>query len=344
MKTILFCGGGSAGHVIPNIALIEELSLKYEIVYAGTNSIEKDICTHNNVKFYEFDAVKLERGKIFKNILIPFKLRKSIKQCKRIISQVKPSVIFCKGGYASLPIALCARSANIPLFTHESDVKAGLTNKIISKYCKRVFCTFETTAKTFKNGLYVGTPMRKNLFNKNKVQARASLKLDMRPTLLVVGGGSGSEIINSNLRKIVPEITKSYNVVHLCGKGNAVFSNLYGYNQIEFADDMGTVYACVDAAISRCGSNSANELITLKIPTLFIPLENRASRGDQTYNAEYFKSKNLCHVLRENDLSPKTLLNEIYKLIDDKELKKNLSFYPTSNATKRIIKEIERYI
>lgn len=344
MKTILFCGGGSAGHVTPNIALIEELPYKYKTVYAGTNGIEKDICARNNVKFYEFDAVKLERGKIFKNLLIPFKLIKSLKQCKIIISQVKPSAIFCKGGYVSLPLALCAHKAKIPLFTHESDVKAGLANKIISKYCKRVFCTFETTAKTFKNGLYVGTPMRKNLFNKNKVQAMKTLGIDMRPTLLVFGGSHGSETINYNLRQIISELTKSFNVIHLCGKGNTVLSNLYGYKQIEFVDDMGTIYACADAAISRCGSNSANELIALKIPTLFIPLKNKASRGDQVYNAEYFKSKNLCRVLREKDLNPKTLLDEIYKLTADKDLKNNLSIYSTRSATKRIIEEIENFI
>ena len=135
--------------------------------------------------------------------------------------------------------------------------------------------------------------MRINLFGRDKIAARAEFGLDMRPTVLVLGGGSGSRKINAYIRRIAPKVCKDFNILHLCGKGNAVESNVYGYKQIEFADDMGLVYACANGAVSRCGSNAANELIALKIPTLFIPLENRRSRGDQIKNAEYFSGKEI---------------------------------------------------
>lgn len=344
MKTILFCGGGSAGHVIPNIALIEYLKDRYNCVYAGTKDIEMDICATNHVEFFEFDAVKLNRGKFLGNLAIPFRLLRSISECKKIVERVKPSLIFCKGGYVSLPVAIAGKRAGVPVITHESDVRAGLANKIIAKYCKKVFCTFESTAKTFRNGVFVGTPMRKGLFEKDRVQARRYFGLDMRPTILVFGGGGGSKIINSTLRQVVADVCKNFNVVHVCGKGNLVQSNIYGYKQVEFVDDMGLAYACCDVAVARCGSNSANELIALKTPTLFIPLENKSTRGDQVDNANYFLERKLCHVLRENCLNEQTLKNGIDELFGDKGLKTRLSTYRGRNANKRIFEEIERII
>ena len=344
MKTILFCGGGSAGHVIPNIALIEDLNGRYTCIYAGTKDIEMDICATNHVEFFEFDAPKLKRGKIFSNFAIPFRLFRSLRECKKIIKKVKPSLIFCKGGYVSLPVAIAGKRVGVPVVTHESDVRAGLANRLISRYCQKVFCTFESTAKAFKKGVFVGTPMRKGLFEKDKATARRHFGLDMRPTILVFGGGSGSKIINDATRRGIVDICKNFNVLHICGKGNLVQSNIYGYKQVEFVDDMGLAYACCDVAVARCGSNSANELIALKIPTLFIPLENKATRGDQVDNANYFLERKLCHVLRENCLNEQTLKNGIDELLNDKELKNRLSTYRGRSANTRIIEEIERLI
>ncbi|MCM1439458.1 MAG: UDP-N-acetylglucosamine--N-acetylmuramyl-(pentapeptide) pyrophosphoryl-undecaprenol N-acetylglucosamine transferase [Roseburia sp.] len=344
MKKIMFCGGGSAGHVMPNIAIYERLSNGYSVSYIGTNGIEKSICNDFDVKFYEFDGVKLVRGKIFCNLSIPFKLFKSVSQCGKILRAASPDLLFCKGGYASLPPALAAAKLGIPVITHESDLTAGIANRIIASKSLKVLTSFPSTAEKFKNGKFVGSPMREKLFGRDRETAKKQLGLDGRPTILVFGGGSGSKIINDNLRKIVFKLCAKYNVLHVCGRGNAIKSNVYGYKQIEFTDDMGAVYACADYAVARCGSNSAHELIALKIPTLFIPLDNGASRGDQVKNAEYFKSAGLCKVLNERDLTPETLYENVISLIGDEQIKTALRNCSLECGNNKIINEIENAV
>ena len=340
MKKIVFCGGGSAGHVIPNVAIIEQLKGITECVYLGTNGIEKKICADNNIKFYEAEAVKLVRGKILCNLALPFKLIKSIKQAKKILEDIKPDLVFCKGGYVCVPPAIAASKLGIPVITHESDISAGLANKFIAKRCEKVLTSFPQTAKSFDRGLYTGTPMRNSLFDRNRAKAREKFNLDMRPTVLVTGGGNGSEKINNAVRNIAPKLCKDYNIIHLCGKGKAVPLSVYGYKQIEFESDMGLVYSCTDVAVSRCGSNTANELIALKIPSLFIPLENKRSRGDQVKNAEYFKNKKLCRVLKESELTEQKLIENIYALLNDTKLKKALDETSVKCGNEKILKEI----
>ncbi|MDE7379752.1 MAG: UDP-N-acetylglucosamine--N-acetylmuramyl-(pentapeptide) pyrophosphoryl-undecaprenol N-acetylglucosamine transferase [Clostridia bacterium] len=341
MKKIMFCGGGSAGHVMPNIALCEILDKKYDLTYIGTDAIEKKICTDNAIKFYQFDGVKLVRGKILCNLAIPFKLAKSIKQCKKILQNVKPDLLFCKGGYASLPPAFAAHKLGIPVITHESDITAGLANKLIAGKSSLVLTSFPSTAEQFKNGVYCGSPMRRSLFGVDKKWAKARLKLDNRPTVLVFGGGSGSKAINQNLRSNLFELCKNYNVIHLCGRGNLIESNVYGYKQIEFSNDMGTIYACADYAVARSGSNSAHELIALKIPTLFIPLDNGSSRGDQVKNAEYFSKLGLCSVLSERDLNQQTFKDALINLINDNKIKTALQRSNVGCGNDKIIEIIE---
>lgn len=344
MIKIVFCGGGSAGHVIPNIAVIEQLSKDFTAYYLGTNAIEKNVCRKNDITFYEFNGVKLVRGKVFCNLAIPLKLFKSVMQCKKILKKLNPALLFCKGGYVSLPPALAASSLNIPIIIHESDITMGLANKIISKKAALILSSFPQTVEKIKNGICVGSPIRKDIFNKDITTARKSLKLDYRPTILVFGGGSGSKIINDNLRKVILQLCKKYNVLHICGKGNKINSKIYGYRQFEFFDDMGTLYACSDYAVARCGSNSAFELISLKIPTLFIPLDNGTSRGDQVQNAKFFQSKNLCKILLEKDLTPQQLLLSIEDLIHDENIKTALRNDDTQCGTDNVIKEIRTLI
>ena len=344
MKKIMFCGGGSAGHVIPNIAVYERLSDSYDLTYIGTDAIEKRICNDFDVKFYEFNGVKLVRGKILCNLAIPFKLIKSVRQCGAILNSVKPDLLFCKGGYASLPPALAAAKAGIPVLTHESDLTPGIANKIIATKSEKVLTSFPATAAHFKNGVCTGSPMREILFNRDKLTARKKFGLDNRPTVLVFGGGSGSKIINDSLREIIFKLCRQFNVLHLCGNGNAVESNVYGYRQIEFSDDMGEVYACADYAVARCGSNSAHELIALKIPTLFIPLDNGASRGDQVKNARYFENAGLCKVLPEKQLCPQSLYEGIVDLAADEKLKAALQNSNLKCGNDDIINEIERIL
>lgn len=341
MKKIMFCGGGSAGHVIPNIVLCDQLKGQFEISYIGTDGIESNICKSKNIKYYEFEGVKLVRGKVLCNLGIPSKLIKSIRQCREILKTAAPDLLFCKGGYVSYPPAVAAKELGIPVLTHESDISMGLANKLIAHKCRRVLTAFPSTASKLKNGVYTGTPLRTDLFGRDRIMAKRAFGCDLRPTVLVFGGGSGSAAINRALRGCIAELCRNYNILHICGKGNTVYSSLYGYKQLEFAEDMGEVYACADYAVSRCGANAANELIALKIPTLFIPLENGASRGDQVENAEYFKNRGLCRVLKESQLSPASLKNELDALIADKKLKIALKENVFNRGNERIIQEIQ---
>lgn len=327
MKKIMFCGGGSAGHVMPNIAIIRELRGVFLSEYIGTGAIEKQICADEGIKFYQISAPKLIRGKIIANLSVPCRLRESIKEAEKILADEKPCLLFCKGGYASLPPALAAKRLKIPVITHESDLTCGLANKIIAHFAKVTLTSFPETAEKLARGVYCGPPIRKQAIISSRAKAIKKYGSEARKTIIVIGGGSGSKAINDAVRRAAPKLCTEYNIVHLCGRGNAVHTNIEGYRQIEFTEDIGEIYASADCAISRAGSNTAFELIINKIPTLFIPLENGASRGDQVKNALYFKERGLCDILRESELSPENLSKKITELIADKNIKNNLNNY-----------------
>ncbi len=344
MKKIMFCGGGSAGHVTPNLAICSELEGKAELCYLGTDGIEKTLCEKAGISFITYNAVKFARGKFLCNLTIPFRLAKSLAQCKDILRREKPDLLFCKGGYVSLAPALAASRLKIPVITHESDLSAGLANKLIARKCRRILTTFPQTAEKFRNGVCTGSPIRSSLMGRDKLKCKRELGLDMRPTILVFGGGSGSKKINDCLNARLSVLCRKYNVIHLCGKGNKKDRDERGLITLEFADDMGLIYAASDYAVSRCGSNAANELISLKIPTLFIPLENSSSRGDQVENAEYFREKGLCRILREGDLTANSLIEEIENLIADDKLKAALGRYAPMCGNANILREINSAI
>ena len=342
MKKIMFCGGGSAGHVMPNIALARELEGKFETEYMGTEGIEYTICRSEGIKFFTFSAPKLVRGKIFANLSIPAQLKRSVDEAKNILLREKPCLLFCKGGYVSLPPALAAKKLGIPVLTHESDLSPGLANKIISRFALATLTSFPETAEKFARGRYCGSPIRREARRGSRARAMEKFGLDARPTVLVFGGGSGSKAINAALREKIKDICAEYNVLHACGKGNKIDAKVYGYVQAEFIADIGEAYACADCAVARAGSNSAFELITNGIPTLFIPLENGATRGDQVKNAEYFAKAGLCRILREKELSPEKLKEKIFELMGDRQLKNNLKDFNPPRGNERIVAEIER--
>jgi len=343
MKKILFTGGGSAGHAVPNVALIERLKDRYELFYIGTDKIEKELIAPFKIPYYSIDCPKLERDRLIKNLTIPTRLKKATKDSEDILIKIKPDLIFSKGGYVSVPVVAAAKKLKIPALTHESDFTLGLANKLNAAKCKKTLTAFPETAKSVKNGKYVGTPVREELFAADRRKAVLKYAFNAnKPTLLVFGGGSGSAAINSALRANILPLAKKYNVLHICGKGNIMQNNIAGYVQREYEQDMGCAYACADMVIARAGANTVFECIALKKKALFIPLENAASRGDQLTNAEYFSKKKLCAVLREKNLC------DFYKAVEDtfknREISENLKLTPFVNGAENIIKEIEEII
>ena len=346
MKKILFTGGGSAGHVVPNLALIEELLSEgeTEVCYIGTNGIEKRLVAEWDVPFYEIECPKLIRGKSWaafkRNLHIPAEFYRAKKQALEGLRKLQPDVVFSKGGYVSLPVVWAAKKLNIPCFSHESDYSAGLANRLLARKCKYVFTSFPETAKKIPHGKYSGAPIRRSIFNATRAEARKSLSIPFHAkVLLVFGGGSGSKVINDAVREHLKTLTDNYFVLHVCGKGNIVETTFKNYRQFEFIADMGRAYACADLVIARAGAGTVFELLALKKPSILVPLEGQ-TRGDQAENAAYFEGKGLCRVLKQSLLF--TLPHAVEEAFADEKMKARLQENTFQSGNERILSELKK--
>ena len=302
MKTIVFAGGGTAGHVMPNIALIEELKHDYTCVYAGGDGMEKTICEERNIPFYHIETVKFRRDKMLSNFKVPFKLHTCVKSAKRALQEIDASLVFSKGGYAALPVVLASKA---PVLCHESDFSPGLATKMSKHKAAKVLCAFAPCAVKFKNGLYVGTPLNQNLYRGAKDASHYGLS-GKKPIIAIVGGSSGAAAVNESVVSVLPALLENYDIIHMTGKNKAGASARPGYCAVEFENDMPRLYATADIIITRAGANALAECIALKKPTIAIPLE-KASRGDQIQNAEYYSAMGAISVLRESELKSRLL-------------------------------------
>ena len=339
MNYILFCGGGSAGHVVPNLAVMNELKYSHKLAYMGTNGIEKQLASDAGYSFFEVSCPKLVRSLSAENLKIPFRLRSAKKNALAILEAEKPDLVFSKGGFASYPAVWAANKLSIPVLTHESDFTPGLCTKMIAKKCKNVLTSFPETAKLFPNGKCVGSPMRKELFRGERSRARKKYSLhDEKPVLLVLGGGSGSRAVNEAVRSNLKKLLKEWQILHLCGKGNCMENPPEGYVQREYENDMGSAYAACDCVLCRAGSNTVYEILALKKPALFVPLE-KGSRGDQLQNALYFEKRGLCRILRESELP--SLPSALDALRKDEMLRFALSASEIASGTPAILELIK---
>ncbi len=341
MKTILFTGGGSAGHVVPNLAIMNELRYSHRVIYMGTGGIERGLVTRAGYSFFEVECPKLVRSFTLKNFAVPFRLKTAKKNAVKILEKEKPDLVFSKGGFASYPAAAAAHELKIPLLTHESDLSPGLCTKLIAKKCELVLTSFPETAKLFQNGQYVGSPIRKEILNGEKTRARKKYNLPPeKPVLLVLGGGSGSRALNEGVRERLNDFLKEFSVLHLTGKGNLFKDASEGYIQREYEDDMGSAYAASDVVLCRAGSNTVFELLALKKPCLLVPLQ-KGSRGDQLENALYFEERGLCRVLRERELP--LLYDSVLKTYRDEALKESLQKADFHSGVPDILNLISKY-
>lgn len=346
MKKILFTGGGSAGHVVPNIALIEQLLSEgnTEICYMGTGGIEKEIVSAWKIPYYEIECPKLVRGGGFsafkRNVKIPTQFLRAVREAKKGLKTFRPDAVFSKGGYVALPVVVAAKKLKIPCFAHESDFSAGLANKLSAGLCKCVFTSFPETAKRMKRGVYSGAPMKRSVLTASRAESRIKLGIGFDETVvLVFGGGSGSAVINEAVRKHLKTLTEKYVIIHVCGKGNTVKSNIKNYRQEAFVADMGGVYACADLVICRAGAGTVFELLALKKPAILVPLEGQ-TRGDQAENAEYFRKRGLCRVLKQSELDK--LPKEIENALFDEKWKARLAESDYRAGNDCILRELRR--
>lgn len=326
MKRIILTGGGTAGHVTPNIALLPRLKeLGYDIQYIGSyTGIEKELIEPFGIPYHGISSGKLRRYFSVRNFTDPFRVLKGFREAHKLIRQLKPDVIFSKGGFVSVPVVLAGKRCKVPVIIHESDMTPGLANKIAIPSAAKVCCNFPETLKSLPKGKAVltGSPIRQELLSGNKIAAMDMCHFTSdKPVILVIGGSLGAVAVNNAVREALPELLKDFQIIHLCGKGkmDESLKDVEGYCQFEYIkNELRNLFALADIVISRAGANAICELLALHKPNLLIPLSANASRGDQILNARSFERQGFSLVLEEEQLTKETLLNAVKTLYENR--------------------------
>ena len=326
MKKIVMTGGGTAGHVTPNIALMPSLKeAGFEISYIGSyDGIEKGLIEKLGIPYYGVSTGKLRRYMDVRNFSDPFRVLKGIREAKKIMKDIAPDVVFSKGGFVAVPVVKAAASLKIPCVVHESDFTPGLANKICFPMARTVCCDFPETMEMLPEGkgVLTGSPVRRELLNGDPAKGREVCGFDdSKPVLMVIGGSQGAAAVNQAIRDALPKLLQQFYVVHICGKDK--MDNLLltkeGYKQFEYVtDELKDIFAMADIVVSRAGANSIFELLTLRKPNILIPLPG--GRGDQILNAESFQQQGYSVVIDQDDLSTSYLakkINDLYAARED---------------------------
>lgn len=353
-KKIVLTGGGTAGHVTPNIALLPELKKAgYEISYIGSKEgIEKRLIEDFGIPYYGVSTGKLRRYFDLKNFTDPFRIIKGFAEAKNTLKKINPDIVFSKGGFVSVPVVRAAHSLKIPCIIHESDITPGLANKLCIPVAEKICCNFPETMQYVPEGkgVLTGTPIREELTEGSR---KTGLSLcgfnDSLPCLMIMGGSQGARAINACIRESLPELLKSFQIIHLCGKGNLdeTLTDTVGYKQFEYVkEDLKDLFAASDIVVSRAGANAICELLALKKPNLLIPLPSVGSRGDQLLNADSFKAQGFSMVLQEENLSTQTLIASVHELYSNRqtyleEMGKSTQMHPILTILK-LIKQYEK--
>lgn len=327
MKKIVLTGGGTAGHVTPNIALIPYLQKEgYDVYYIGSNGgMEEELIKKCGIPYYGVSSGKLRRYFDKKNFSDIFKVLKGILQSKHIIKKIKPNVVFSKGGFVAVPVVVGAALNKVNVVCHESDITPGLANKLAMPFAKAVCTTFPEAVKHIKDnkGIHTGTPIRDMLFNGSKEKGIAMCGFSgNKPVILIMGGSQGSVKVNNSVRELLGKLLPKYDIVHLCGKGNLDenLNNKEGYKQFEYvSDELPNLFAMADMVISRAGSNAICEFLALHKPMLLIPLGKNASRGDQILNAQSFKKQGFAEVIDEEKMTKGSLFDTINRVYENRQ-------------------------
>ncbi len=327
MKRIILTGGGTAGHVTPNIALLPRLKeLGYDIHYIGSyTGIEKELIEQFHIPYHGISSGKLRRYFSVQNFTDPFRVLKGFGEANKLIKSLKPDVIFSKGGFVSVPVVMAGKKCHVPTIIHESDMTPGLANKLSIPSATKVCCNFPETLEHLPKdkAVLTGSPIRQELLTGNKEAARKFCGLTTgKPVILIIGGSLGSVAVNNAVRAILPALLKEFQVIHLCGKDKTDESlkHLKGYVQFEYIkQELKDLFALTDIVISRAGANAICELLALHKPSLLIPLSANASRGDQILNARSFERQGFSVVLEEEELTDQVLLDAIHKLYDQRD-------------------------
>ena len=352
MPTVVLTGGGSAGHVTPNLALVPELKKRgYDVHYIGSyEGIEKNLAEGAGLSYTGISTGKLRRYFSLKNLTDPARVLKGIGEARGVLRKIRPAAVFSKGGFVGAPVVWAAHRLKIPCIIHEADLTPGLANKMCFSSADRVLCDFTETLKYLPEGrsFVSGCPVRAELFTGSRQAGLDFLGFtDEKPLLMVVGGSLGAAAVNEAVWKALPELLKQFNVVHLVGKGKGDENvKADGYRQFEYiSKELPDLFAAADLVVSRAGANAIFEFVALKKPNLLIPLGTSASRGDQILNAESFEKHGYSKVLLQDDLTPESLLAAVRELYaDPSPYVAAMAASPQANAVSTIVDTIEAVI
>jgi UDP-N-acetylglucosamine--N-acetylmuramyl-(pentapeptide) pyrophosphoryl-undecaprenol N-acetylglucosamine transferase len=317
MPTIIFTGGGTAGHVTPNIALIKKFQKEgWNINYIGSkNGIEKELIAPLEIPFFAIANGKLRRYFSWQNFIDPCKIIVGIVQAFFLCRKIKPNVVFSKGGFVTFPVVVAAFLNKIPVIIHESDLTPGLANRLGFCFANKICVTFPDTVKYLPDktkAAVTGNPIREEFFSGSKEKGLEICGFSQplgneknKKVILVFGGSLGAECINTAIRKLLPDIFEKFQIIHVCGKGKIDSNyNYAGYKQFEYLhEEFPHIMAAADLVISRSGANTVYELLMLRKPHIFIPLSKKYSRGDQIDNANYFANLGFSQIVFEEDLA-----------------------------------------
>jgi len=325
MKKIVLTGGGTAGHVTPNIALLPALrEAGYDVHYIGSfEGIESRLIPDFDVPYYGISTGKFRRYFDLKNFSDPFRVIKGYVDAKKLLKELKPDVVFSKGGFVSVPVVRAAADLKIPCIIHESDMTPGLANKLCIPAAKKVCCNFPETLQNLPSGKAVltGTPIRSELTKGNKIAALDACGFTAeKPVIMVVGGSQGSAAINQVVREALPKLLDDFQIIHLCGKDKVdnLMLSIPGYKQFEYVKtELKDFFALADLVVSRAGANAICELLALKKPNILIPL-SIGSRGDQILNAASFEEQGFSVVIREEMLDCSILVEKIHEVFSQR--------------------------
>ena len=352
MKKIVLTGGGTAGHVTPNIALLPGLKeLEYEIHYIGSyEGIESKLIADFDIPYYGIATGKFRRYLDPKNLTDPFRVIKGYTEARKILKEIQPDIVFSKGGYVSVPVVRAAASLKIPCIIHESDMTPGLANKLCIPVAEKVCCNFPETMQYIPEdkAILTGSPIREELSKGNKIAALDLCGFDANtPVIMVIGGSLGAANVNKAVRDALPELLKDFQVVHICGKDKIdnMLLTTKGYKQFEYVKaELKDIFAMADVVISRAGANAICELLALKKPNVLIPLM-AGSRGDQILNAKSFESQGYSKVLMEDDITNQLLVDTVHELYFNKRTYiESMSNSHQQNAIKTILSLIEETV
>ncbi len=322
MKKIVLTGGGTAGHVTPNIALIPSLKeAGFEISYIGSyDGIEKKLIGDFDLPYTGISTGKFRRYLDVKNLTDPFRVLRGLSEARKYLKAYKPDVVFSKGGFVSVPVVRAAASLGIPCIIHESDMTPGLANKLCIPVAHKICCNFPETLKLLpeEKAVLTGSPIRRELSSGNKLAGLNMCGFTAnKPVILVMGGSLGAANVNAAVRAALPRLLNDFQIVHLCGKDKVdnLLLNTEGYKQFEYIKaELKDLFAMADVVISRAGANAICELLALKIPNILIPLPSASSRGDQILNAKSFESQGFSIVVDEEDLTTDLLVDKVHEL------------------------------